>query len=147
MNDMRYLASVVTQCFTAFGELLALHKRFAELTGGVTRRGPALCRHCTCDTCHRGSAFMVLAMCYHLREPATTPPIMCDLGCIERQRRRARAYPAAQMYTLRSQSLTAQCLHRPSGAISDASRGRAAERVHTQFSGSPRSYTQCAAKG
>ena len=37
VNDMRYLASVVTQCFTAFGELLALHKRFAELTGGITR--------------------------------------------------------------------------------------------------------------
>ena len=37
VNDMRYLASVVTQCFTAFGELLALNKRFAELTGGVTR--------------------------------------------------------------------------------------------------------------
>jgi hypothetical protein len=34
---MRYLASVVTQSFTAFGELLALHKRFAELSGGVTR--------------------------------------------------------------------------------------------------------------
>jgi len=34
---MRYLASVVTQCFTSFGELLALNKRFAELTGGVTR--------------------------------------------------------------------------------------------------------------
>lgn len=37
MNDMRYLASVVTQCFTSFGELLALNKRFAELSGGVTR--------------------------------------------------------------------------------------------------------------
>ena len=37
VNDMRYLASVVTQCFTSFGELLALNKRFAELTGGVTR--------------------------------------------------------------------------------------------------------------
>ncbi|EIE25187.1 hypothetical protein COCSUDRAFT_65142 [Coccomyxa subellipsoidea C-169] len=37
VNDMRYLASVVTQCFTAFGELLALNKRFAELSGGITR--------------------------------------------------------------------------------------------------------------
>ncbi|KAK9820297.1 hypothetical protein WJX72_008694 [[Myrmecia] bisecta] len=37
VHDMRYLASVVTQCFTAFGELLALNKRFAELSGGVTR--------------------------------------------------------------------------------------------------------------
>ena len=37
VNDMRYLASVVTTCFTSFGELLALHKRFAELSGGVTR--------------------------------------------------------------------------------------------------------------
>lgn len=37
VHDMRYLASVVTQCFTAFGELLALHKRFAELSGGVAR--------------------------------------------------------------------------------------------------------------
>ena len=34
---MRYLASVVSNCFTAFGELLALNKRFAELSGGVTR--------------------------------------------------------------------------------------------------------------
>ena len=37
MSDMRYLASVVTQCFTAFGELLGMQKRFAELSGGVTR--------------------------------------------------------------------------------------------------------------
>ena len=37
VSDMRYLASVVTQCFTAFGELLALHKRFVELSGGVSR--------------------------------------------------------------------------------------------------------------
>jgi len=28
---------VVSNCFTAFGELLALNKRFAELSGGVTR--------------------------------------------------------------------------------------------------------------
>ncbi len=41
VNDMRYLASVVTQCFTAFGELLALNKRFAELSGGVTRFVPS----------------------------------------------------------------------------------------------------------
>ncbi len=34
---MRYLASVVTQCFTGFGELLALNKRFSELTGGMVR--------------------------------------------------------------------------------------------------------------
>jgi hypothetical protein len=39
---MRYLASVVTQCFSAFGELLALNKRFAELSGGVTRCAHAL---------------------------------------------------------------------------------------------------------
>ena len=45
VNDMRYLASVVTQCFSAFGELLALNKRFAELSGGVTR---CACMHaCT----------------------------------------------------------------------------------------------------
>lgn len=37
MHNMRYLASVVSNCFTAFGELLALNKRFAELSGGVTR--------------------------------------------------------------------------------------------------------------
>lgn len=37
MNDMRYLASVVTTCFSSFGELLALHKRFAELSGGIVR--------------------------------------------------------------------------------------------------------------
>ena len=37
VHNMRYLASVVSNCFTAFGELLALHKRFAELSGGVER--------------------------------------------------------------------------------------------------------------
>ena len=37
VSEMRYLASVVTQCFTAFGELLGMQKRFAELSGGVTR--------------------------------------------------------------------------------------------------------------
>ena len=37
VSNMRYLASVVTQCFTAFGELLALHKRFVELSGGISR--------------------------------------------------------------------------------------------------------------
>lgn len=37
VNDMRYLASVVTTCFSSFGELLALQKRFAELSGGVIR--------------------------------------------------------------------------------------------------------------
>ena len=31
VHDMRYLASVVTQCFTAFGELLAMNKRLAQV--------------------------------------------------------------------------------------------------------------------
>lgn len=35
--QIRYLASVVTQCFSAFGELLALPKRFAEISGGINR--------------------------------------------------------------------------------------------------------------
>lgn len=33
MHKLRYLASVVTQCFSAFGELLAMPKRFAEISG------------------------------------------------------------------------------------------------------------------
>lgn len=34
VHQLRYLASVVTQCFSAFGELLAMPKRFAEIGGG-----------------------------------------------------------------------------------------------------------------
>ena len=34
MHKIRYLASVVTQNFSAFGELLAMPKRFAEISGG-----------------------------------------------------------------------------------------------------------------
>jgi hypothetical protein len=34
VHRLRYLASVVTQNFSAFGELLALPKRFAEISGG-----------------------------------------------------------------------------------------------------------------
>eukprot|EP00887_Chlorella_sp_A99_P003200 scaffold9.g3200.t1 len=37
VHQLRYLASVVTQCFSACGELLALPKRFAEIGGGITR--------------------------------------------------------------------------------------------------------------
>jgi ABC-type uncharacterized transport system fused permease/ATPase subunit len=37
VHNMRYLASVVTQCFSAFGEILGLSKRVAELSGGVGR--------------------------------------------------------------------------------------------------------------
>jgi hypothetical protein len=34
VHQLRYLASVVTQNFSAFGELLAMPKRFAEISGG-----------------------------------------------------------------------------------------------------------------
>ncbi|KAK9864122.1 hypothetical protein WJX84_012088 [Apatococcus fuscideae] len=37
VDKMRYLASVVTTCFTSFGELLALTKRFNEISGGMQR--------------------------------------------------------------------------------------------------------------
>lgn len=37
VRDMRYLASVVTQCFSAFGELLGMQKRCVELDGGILR--------------------------------------------------------------------------------------------------------------
>lgn len=37
VHKIRYLASVVTQNFSAFGELLALRKRFVEISGGITR--------------------------------------------------------------------------------------------------------------
>lgn len=40
--QIRYLASVVTQCFSAFGELLALPKRFAEISGSVNRVSDAM---------------------------------------------------------------------------------------------------------
>ncbi|PSC69745.1 ABC transporter D family member 1 [Micractinium conductrix] len=42
VHQLRYLASVVTQNFSAFGELLALPKRFAEISGGITRVSEAL---------------------------------------------------------------------------------------------------------
>ena len=37
VRDMRYLATVVYNNFTAYGEILGLHKRFVELHGGFTR--------------------------------------------------------------------------------------------------------------
>lgn len=40
--QIRYLASVVTQCFSAFGELLALPKRFAEISGSISRVSDAM---------------------------------------------------------------------------------------------------------
>ena len=34
---MRFLASVVSQSFLAFGDILELHKKFAELSGSINR--------------------------------------------------------------------------------------------------------------
>ncbi|CAI0420305.1 unnamed protein product [Linum tenue] len=36
-HALRYLASVVSQSFFAFGDILELHKKFVELSGGVNR--------------------------------------------------------------------------------------------------------------
>ena len=37
VSDMRYLATVVTNNFVAFGEILGLHRRLSELKGGFQR--------------------------------------------------------------------------------------------------------------
>ena len=34
---MRYLATVVANCFLAFGEILQMHSRLHQLSGGVSR--------------------------------------------------------------------------------------------------------------
>ena len=36
-HALRFLASVVSQSFIAFGDILKLHKKFLELSGGVNR--------------------------------------------------------------------------------------------------------------
>lgn len=36
-HALRFLASVVSQSFLAFGDILELHKKFLELTGGINR--------------------------------------------------------------------------------------------------------------
>lgn len=36
-HALRFLASVVSQSFLAFGDILELHKTFLELSGGINR--------------------------------------------------------------------------------------------------------------
>ena len=36
-HALRFLASVVSQSFLAFGDILELHKKFIELSGGINR--------------------------------------------------------------------------------------------------------------
>lgn len=36
-HDLRFLASVVSQSFLAFGDILELYRKFLELSGGITR--------------------------------------------------------------------------------------------------------------
>ena len=36
-HALRFLASVVSQSFLAFGDILELHKKFLELSGGINR--------------------------------------------------------------------------------------------------------------
>ena len=71
---MRYLASVVTTCFSSFGELLALNKRFAELSGGIVRyRAPpstlyALHHHLSHGPCSSASCCCTLRIEGHPRK-------------------------------------------------------------------------------
>ncbi|UPQ98050.1 type I ABC transporter [Chloropicon primus] len=37
VKDMRYLATVIAQTFSSFGDILGLHQRYTELAGGATR--------------------------------------------------------------------------------------------------------------
>jgi len=60
--QIRYLASVVTQCFSSFGELLALPKRFAEISGGINRVNDAL------QAIERGRTFMLSSEMQNVRE-------------------------------------------------------------------------------
>ena len=67
VSNMRYLASVVTQCFTAFGELLALHKRFVELSGGIARCDCLMlllppCQCLSCSTLQQGVPCTLLCL-------------------------------------------------------------------------------------
>ena len=71
VHNMRYLASVVSNCFTAFGELLALNKRFAELSGGVTRY-PALTLTTHCIVCCHAKLAGVQSTCYMVQPSPTT---------------------------------------------------------------------------
>ena len=36
-HALRFLASVVSQSFLAFGDILELHRKFVELSGGINR--------------------------------------------------------------------------------------------------------------
>ena len=36
-HALRFLASVVSQSFLAFGDILELHRKYLELTGGINR--------------------------------------------------------------------------------------------------------------
>ncbi len=36
-HDLRFLASVVSQSFLAFGDIMELYRKFLELSGGITR--------------------------------------------------------------------------------------------------------------
>ena len=66
VHEMRYLASVVTTCFSSFGELLALNKRFAELSGGIVRYRAPLPEPSTSS--HTARAPAPLAAAYHCIE-------------------------------------------------------------------------------
>jgi hypothetical protein len=71
VHNMRYLASVVSNCFTAFGELLALNKRFAELSGGVTRY-PTITHSTHCIVCCHAKLACVRSICYVVQPSLTS---------------------------------------------------------------------------
>jgi hypothetical protein len=51
--DMRYLATIVGNCFQAFGEVLQMNTRLAELSAGVTRVSQLLASVESCEGLQR----------------------------------------------------------------------------------------------
>lgn len=85
VHQLRYLASVVTQNFTSFGELLAMPKRFAEISGVCSRVGLA-----AFDTAGQVAA---LAGRWHLLH--NLEPTACNRNCL------CHAFPLARRHHAR----------------------------------------------
>lgn len=77
VHQLRYLASVVTQNFSAFGELLAMPKRFAEISGGwVGGVGGRTGQHWQAAACRRSSRIA----CWHGGRAGRAAPVgMCSI--------------------------------------------------------------------
>lgn len=78
--EMRYLATIVSNCFLAFGEILQMQTRVRELSAGVSRVSQLLATAEAAEDLQRDcTASNITGPVHNTRAPRLRKPLICSV--------------------------------------------------------------------